>query len=245
MLTVENLDSDEHHLKDIHFDLHKGEILGFSGLMGAGRSEIMRVLFGLDKGNKTIKLNNQQLQIQNPNQSISQGLAFITENRKEEGLVLQDSILENITLPALKSFSSSGFLTQHAMEQYSEQMVQRLNIKGKIGDTCGNLSGGNQQKVVLAKWIGTGAQVLILDEPTRGIDVGAKREIYQLMNELTERGVSIIMISSELPEVIGMSDRVLVVQEGEIKGQVEAEQITEENIMTLATGGELNATVNS
>ncbi|RIL82844.1 sugar ABC transporter ATP-binding protein, partial [Staphylococcus cohnii] len=243
VLTVENLDSDEHHLKDIHFDLHKGEILGFSGLMGAGRSEIMRVLFGLDKGNKTVKLNNQQLQIQNPNQSISQGLAFITENRKEEGLVLQDSILENITLPALKSFSSSGFLTQHAMEQYSEQMIQRLNIKGKIGDICGTLSGGNQQKVVLAKWIATAPHVLILDEPTRGIDVGAKREIYQLMHELTDRGMSIIMISSELPEIIGMSDRVAVVHEGSIAGILEDSAITEARIMTLATGGKLNEAV--
>lgn len=243
VLSVENLDSAEHHLKHIHFDLHKGEILGFSGLMGAGRSEIMRVLFGLDKGNKSVKLNNKQLQIQNPNQSISQGLAFITENRKEEGLVLQDSILENITLPALKSFSSSGFLTQHAMEQYSEQMVQRLNIKGKIGDTCGNLSGGNQQKVVLAKWIATAPHVLILDEPTRGIDVGAKREIYQLMHELTDRGMSIIMISSELPEIIGMSDRVAVVHEGSIAGTLEGSAITEERIMTLATGGKLNETV--
>src|SRR5699024_12193825 len=116
---------------------HKGEILGFSGLMGAGRSEIMRVLFGLDKGNKTIKLNNQQLQIQNPNQSISQGLAFITENRKEERLVLQDSILEKITLPDLKRYSSSGFLTQHSMVQYSVQMIYRFNIKGLLGDICG------------------------------------------------------------------------------------------------------------
>ena len=243
VLSVEDLSSVEHQLKPIHFDLHKGEILGFSGLMGAGRSEIMRVLFGLDKGNKTVKLNDKQIQIQNPNQSISQGLAFITENRKEEGLVLQDSILENITLPALKSFSKTGFLTKSTMAQYSDQMIARMNIKGKKEDACVNLSGGNQQKVVLAKWIATAPHVLILDEPTRGIDVGAKREIYQLMNELTDRGMSIIMISSELPEIIGMSDRVAVIHEGKITGILEGASISEEHIMTLATGGENNETV--
>src|SRR5699024_4246070 len=131
VLSVKNLRSTEYKLDDIHFDLYKGEILGFSGLMGAGRSEIMRVLFGLDKGHIQVTLNDKKLQISNPNQSIRQGLAFITENRKEEGLVLQDSILENISLPALKSFSKSGFLTQSSMEQYAEQMIKRLNIKGK------------------------------------------------------------------------------------------------------------------
>ncbi|MDG0858511.1 sugar ABC transporter ATP-binding protein [Staphylococcus equorum] len=243
VLSVKNLSSNEHKLNDIHFNLHKGEILGFSGLMGAGRSEIMRVLFGLDKGRMQVKMNGQQLQINNPNQSIKQGLAFITENRKEEGLVLQDSILENISLPALKSFSKSGFLTQGSMEQYAEQMVQRLNIKGEKNDACVDLSGGNQQKVVIAKWIATAPHVLILDEPTRGIDVGAKREIYQLMNELTERGMSIIMISSELPEIIGMSDRVAVVHEGNITGVLEKASLSEERIMTLATGGEVHDTV--
>lgn len=129
------------------------------------------------------------------------------------------------------------------MEQYAEQMIQRLNIKGKKNDACVDLSGGNQQKVVIAKWIATAPHVLILDEPTRGIDVGAKREIYQLMNELTERGMSIIMISSELPEIIGMSDRVAVVHVGNIAGVLEKASLTEERIMTLATGGEVHDTV--
>ena len=157
--------------------------------------------------------------------------------------MLQDSILENITLPALKSFSKTGFLTKSTMAQYSDQMIARMNIKGKKEDACVNLSGGNQQKVVLAKWIATAPHVLILDEPTRGIDVGAKREIYQLMNELTDRGMSIIMISSELPEIIGMSDRVAVIHEGKITGILEGASISEEHIMTLATGGENNETV--
>ncbi|MGW8036473.1 sugar ABC transporter ATP-binding protein [Staphylococcus xylosus] len=243
VLSVKELSSNEHNLESVHFELHKGEILGFSGLMGAGRSEIMRVLFGLDKGSMQVELNGKEIDINNPNQSIKHGLAFITENRKEEGLVLQDSILENISLPALKSFSKSGFLAQRSMEQYTQQMIKRLNIKGKQDDACVDLSGGNQQKVVLAKWIATAPHVLILDEPTRGIDVGAKREIYQLMNELTERGMSIIMISSELPEVIGMSDNVAVVHEGNIAGILDKGSLSEERIMTLATGGNINESI--
>ncbi|PHK49128.1 sugar ABC transporter ATP-binding protein [Staphylococcus edaphicus] len=243
VLSVSKLNSSVHHLKDVHFELHKGEILGFSGLMGAGRSEIMRVLFGLDKGDTQVTLNGKSIHVRNPHASIKQGLAFITENRKEEGLVLQDSIIENISLPALKSFSKHGFLTDKSMNDYAEQMIQRLNIKGKKEDICMDLSGGNQQKVVLAKWIATAPHVLILDEPTRGIDVGAKREIYQLMNELTERGMSIIMVSSELPEVIGMSDRVAVVHEGNIVGVLNNKDLTEERIMTLATGGNIDEAI--
>ncbi|RIP33429.1 sugar ABC transporter ATP-binding protein [Staphylococcus gallinarum] len=243
ILTVQGLSSKVYSVEDVNFELRKGEILGFSGLMGAGRSEIMRVLFGLDAGKMTVKLNGQPLHIKNPNQAIKQGLAFITENRKEEGLVLQDTIVENTALPALKSFSTASLLAQSSMNQYTEQMISRLNIKGRKDDSCIDLSGGNQQKVVLAKWIATAPRVLILDEPTRGIDVGAKREIYQLMNELTERGMSIIMISSELPEVIGMSDRVAVVHEGHIAGVLNKDELSEERIMTLATGGNLDATI--
>lgn len=243
VLSVNQLSSTVYDLNDVHFELHKGEILGFSGLMGAGRSEIMRVLFGLDKGQMQVTLNGKTIHMNNPKTAIKHGLAFITENRKEEGLVLQDSIIENISLPALKSFSKGVFLTPTAMNNYTEQMIQRLNIKGGKDDICVDLSGGNQQKVVLAKWIATAPHVLILDEPTRGIDVGAKREIYQLMNELTERGMSIIMISSELPEVIGMSDRVAVVHEGNIAGVLNKKDLTEERIMTLATGGNINETI--
>ncbi|MCD8909022.1 sugar ABC transporter ATP-binding protein [Staphylococcus gallinarum] len=243
ILTVQNLNSKAHGIENVNFELNKGEILGFSGLMGAGRSEIMRVLFGLDVGQMHVELAGQPLHINNPNQAIKQGLAFITENRKEEGLVLQDTIVENMTLPALKSFSKTNLLVQSSMDQYTDQMIQRLNIKGRKENSCIDLSGGNQQKVVLAKWIATAPRVLILDEPTRGIDVGAKREIYQLMNELTERGMSIIMISSELPEVIGMSDRVAVVHEGHIAGILNKDELSEEHIMTLATGGNLDATI--
>ncbi|WP_323704172.1 sugar ABC transporter ATP-binding protein [Mammaliicoccus sp. Dog046] len=245
IMDVQSLDNDEHGIKDISFQLKQGEILGFSGLMGAGRTEIMRSLFGIDKGKKKISIKGKQVQIKSPEDAMKYGIGLITENRKDEGLLLDFSIEHNMVLPSLKSFSNKGFINEKASHSFADQMSKRLNIKTNRKALVSSLSGGNQQKVVLAKWIGTGAQVLILDEPTRGIDVGAKREIYQLMNELTERGVSIIMISSELPEVIGMSDRVIVVQEGSIKGEVENESITEENIMTLATGGDLHATNHS
>lgn len=245
MLEVKSLNNDDHQIKDISFSLKKGEILGFSGLMGAGRTEIMRSLFGIDKGHKEITINGKRVSINSPEDAMKNGLGLITENRKDEGLILDFSIEDNVVLPSLKSFANYGFIKEQSTHLFTDQISKRLNIKTNRKAPVSSLSGGNQQKVVLAKWIGTGAQILILDEPTRGIDVGAKREIYQLMNELTERGVSIIMISSELPEVIGMSDRVIVVQEGNIKGEVEGERITEENIMTLATGGELHATNHS
>lgn len=245
VMEVKSLSNDVQGIKDISFSLKQGEILGFSGLMGAGRTEIMRSLFGIDKGHKDIEIKGKSVSIKTPEDAMKHGLGLITENRKDEGLILDFSIEHNMVLPSLKSFSNKGFIKEQSTHVFADQISKRLNIKTDRKALVSSLSGGNQQKVVLAKWIGTGAQILILDEPTRGIDVGAKREIYQLMNELTERGVSIIMISSELPEVIGMSDRVIVVQEGSIKGEVEHEYITEENIMTLATGGELHATNHS
>ena len=245
VMEVKSLSNDVQGIKDISFSLKQGEILGFSGLMGAGRTEIMRSLFGIDKGHKDIEIKGKSVSIKTPEDAMKHGLGLITENRKDEGLILDFSIEHNMVLPSLKSFSNKGFIKEQSTHVFADQISKRLNIKTDRKALVSSLSGGNQQKVVLAKWIGTGAQILILDEPTRGIDVGAKREIYQLMNELTERGVSIIMISSELPEVIGMSDRVIVVQEGSIKGEVEGDYITEENIMTLATGGELHATNHS
>lgn len=245
VLNVKRLNNKTHHIHDASFQLREGEILGVSGLMGAGRTEMMRSLFGIDKNENDIEIKGQQVKIESPNDAMNHGLALITENRKDEGLILDFSIRDNMVLPSLKSFSKKGFVDDKSSNQFVDTMRQRLNIKSPNPLPVSSLSGGNQQKVVLAKWIGTGAQIIILDEPTRGIDVGAKREIYQLMNELTDRGVSIIMVSSELPEVIGMSDRVMVVHEGQIKGDLVGEDITEEKIMTLATGGQLNETVNS
>ncbi|EIM11224.1 sugar ABC transporter ATP-binding protein [Bacillus atrophaeus] len=224
----------------VSFHVRSGEIVGVSGLMGAGRTEIMRALFGIDRlDSGEIWLAGKKTNIKNPNDAVKKGLGFITENRKDEGLVLDTSIRENIALPSLTSFSPKGVIDQKREASFVELLINRLTIKTASPEThARNLSGGNQQKVVIAKWIGIGPKVLILDEPTRGVDVGAKREIYTLMNELTDRGVAIIMVSSELPEIIGMSDRIIVVHEGKISGEVASREATQERIMTLATGGQ-------
>ncbi|MCY8513161.1 sugar ABC transporter ATP-binding protein [Bacillus atrophaeus] len=224
----------------VSFHVRSGEIVGVSGLMGAGRTEIMRALFGIDRlDSGEIWLAGKKTNIKNPNDAVKKGLGFITENRKDEGLLLDTSIRENIALPSLTSFSPKGVIDQKSEASFVELLINRLTIKTASPEThARNLSGGNQQKVVIAKWIGIGPKVLILDEPTRGVDVGAKREIYTLMNELTDRGVAIIMVSSELPEIIGMSDRIIVVHEGKISGEVASREATQERIMTLATGGQ-------
>ncbi|TYR79388.1 sugar ABC transporter ATP-binding protein [Priestia megaterium] len=226
--------------QDISFSVQRGEIVGVAGLMGAGRTEIMRVIFGLDPFDSgDILLNGERVSIQRPDQAVKLGIGFITEDRKDEGLVLDFSIRENIALPSLYSFSPKGMIERKSEQDFVDLLIERLTIKTQSSETSArNLSGGNQQKVVIAKWIGIRPKVLILDEPTRGVDVGAKREIYQLMNELTERGVAIIMVSSELPEVIGMSDRVLVIHEGKLTGELMKDEATQEKIMTFATGGQ-------
>ena len=228
--------------QNVSFSVKSGEIVGVSGLMGAGRTEVMRTIFGLDgKYTGDIYINGKKVVIKNPSQAVQLGLGFITEDRKEEGLVLDFSLKDNIALPSLYSFAPKGLINEKSEQDFVELLIKRLTIKTESAKTSAkNLSGGNQQKVVIAKWIGIGPKVLILDEPTRGVDVGAKREIYQLMNELTDRGVAIIMVSSELPEVLGMSDRILVFREGQLTGEVSKKEATQEKIMTLATGGQEN-----
>ncbi|QST00909.1 sugar ABC transporter ATP-binding protein [Pontibacillus sp. ALD_SL1] len=228
--------------QDVNFNARAGEIVGVAGLMGAGRTEIMRTLFGLDgKYDGEIFVNGQKVDVKNPSQAVKLGLGFITEDRKGEGLVLDFPIKDNIALPSLRSFTKNSLIQEKEEQEFVEMLIKRLTVKTESSNTeAKNLSGGNQQKVVIAKWIGIGPKVLILDEPTRGVDVGAKREIYQLMNELTDRGVAIIMVSSELPEVLGMSDRVLVVHEGTIAGELHRDEADQEKIMTLATGGQVN-----
>ncbi|HEL0560642.1 TPA: sugar ABC transporter ATP-binding protein [Streptococcus equi subsp. zooepidemicus] len=234
---VENLSGE--CFKDISFQVRRGEILGFSGLMGAGRTEVMRAIFGLDKRTAgRIRLNGQDIQVTNPVQAIRAGIGFLTEDRKEEGLILDFSIKDNMTLPSHKDFSKNGFFDDKTSRDFVQKMIDRLRIKsGRPEMVVGNLSGGNQQKVVLAKWIGIAPKVLILDEPTRGVDVGAKREIYQLMNELADRGVPIVLVSSDLPEVLGVSDRIVVMHEGRITGELSRGEATQEKVMQLATGG--------
>ena len=225
--------------EDISFSVKAGEIVGVAGLMGAGRTEMMRSLFGLDPLDQgEIWVHGKKAVIKKPSDAVKLGIGFITEDRKDEGLMLDASIRENIGLPNLKSFSPKGLIDKKTEQDFVDLLIKRLTIKTASSDiSARSLSGGNQQKVVIAKWIGIQPKVLILDEPTRGVDVGAKREIYQLMNELTDRGVAILMVSSELPEVLGMSDRVLVIHEGTISGELDKTEATQERIMTLATGG--------
>ncbi len=224
---------------DVSFHVSAGEILGIAGLMGAGRTEVARAIFGLDPfAHGEIYVDGKKVEIRSPQDAIKAGIGFLTENRRDEGLVLPLSVCENITLPSLDKFHR--FLRIDKKEE-------KLTVKSYIDDLkihchsekqiVATLSGGNQQKAVLAKWLLSGSRVLILDEPTRGIDVGAKVEVYNLMNRLTKQGAAIVMISSELPEIIGMSDRVIVLWRGRVAGELSREELSQEKIMMLATTG--------
>jgi len=232
--------NNEKILENINFKVKKGEILGIAGLMGAGRTELLSSLFGFMNGKKEGKvfIEGIEKQINNPRDALNLGMAMVTEDRKRFGLVLIQSVAKNITLASLKKVSRFGVISNDKEIYTSNQFVDSLGIKTPNVETIvNNLSGGNQQKVLLARCLMTKPKILFLDEPTRGIDVGAKYEIYTLMNELAEQGTSIIMASSELPEIIGMSDRVLVMREGEIKGEFTCDEVTQEKVMVKASGG--------
>ena len=224
---------------DVNFSVRAGEVLGVSGLMGAGRTEIMQAIFGnLSYESGTIEIDGKEVKISNPRQAMEHGIGFITEDRKTEGLMLDKSIRENISLCNLRRISKSSVISREAEKNMVAEAIKDLHIKcfGSYHE-CNNLSGGNQQKVVLAKWILTNPKILILDEPTRGVDIGAKKEIYSIINKLAAQGVAIIMVSSELPEVLGMSDNIMIVREGEVRGIISYEEANQERVMTLATGG--------
>ena len=239
LLEVKNL-TRKGVFKDINFKLKKGEILGISGLMGAGRTEVMRGIFGVDPiDSGEVFVNGEKVQIKTERDAISHGIGFVTENRRDEGLVLSMDVKENITLGTLSKFLDNPVkLNLKSEVDKTNSYIDKLKIKAAgYQQKVGTLSGGNQQKIVIAKWLLADSKILIVDEPTRGIDVGAKLEIYNIMNELVKKGVGIIMISSELPEVIGMSDRVLVMCRGEITGELSREEADQEKIMYYATGG--------
>ncbi len=226
-------------LKGVSFNLRKGEILGIAGLMGSGRTELVMTLFGeygkITQG--TIKLDGRPLSIRNSRQAMQQGLSLVPEDRKVHGLILIQTILKNISLANLDQFSSWMRIDANAELDASTQFAKSLAIKTPtLQAKVDSLSGGNQQKVVISKWLMSKPKVLIMDDPTRGIDVGAKYEIYKLMNDLAEQGISIIMISSELEEILGMSDRIMVMCEGRSAGTLDIADATEEKIMALATG---------
>lgn len=241
VLDVKNLTQvkeDGGRFRGISFQLRKGEILGFAGLVGAGRSEVMRAIFGLDPiSSGSITLDGKDYQVKNTRDAIGQGVAMVNEDRRTYGLVLGRSIHHNTSLVNLKKYTK-GLIDDKAISADVEKMRELLQIKIANEDVeAGTLSGGNQQKVVLAKWLVGDVKVMILDEPTRGIDVGAKSEIHKLMTSFAREGMGIIMISSELPEILGMSDRVVVMQEGIIQGILDRSEATQESIMKLATRG--------
>jgi len=235
-LEVKNLSSADVH--DVNFTLNHGEILGVSGLMGAGRTELMKVIYGaLKRDSGELLLEGKAIDPRNPQQGLAHGIAYISEDRKGDGLVLGLSVKENMSLCALKQFSKGIQLHHQAEAMAVEDFIGLFNIKTPSMDQMiGNLSGGNQQKVAIAKGLMTRPKVLILDEPTRGVDVGAKKEIYQLINQFKAEGMSIILVSSEMPEVLGMSDRIIVMHQGRISGEFNRADADQEKLMACAVG---------
>lgn len=223
-------------VQNISFDLRKGEILGFAGLMGAGRTETMRALFGADKASGDIFINGKKTLIESPQDAVRNGIGYLSEDRKRFGLAIKLSVQENAVMSSYEDLCPTLFLPRSKLIKIAGEYVDTLNVKTpSLDQFVRNLSGGNQQKVVIAKWLIKNCSVLIFDEPTRGIDVGAKSEIYHLMNDLVKEGKSIIMISSELNEILRMSDRIVVMCEGKLTGILNIEEATQERIMALAT----------
>jgi ribose transport system ATP-binding protein len=236
VLKVEHLSAGK-MVKDVSFELRKGEILGFSGLMGAGRTETARALFGADpKESGDVYVNGEKVEIKSPMDAVRQGIGYLSEDRKRYGIVVQKTISENSTLASLDDYMNGIFINKKKEAEVAQKYVESLKTKTpSVEQLVVNLSGGNQQKVVIAKWLVKDCDILIFDEPTRGIDVGAKSEIYHLMNELVAEGKSIIMISSEMTEILRMSDRIVVMCEGRKTGEMSIEEATQEKIMHAAT----------
>lgn len=237
-LRVENLKIQD-CFEEISFSIGQGEIVGVAGLMGAGRTEIMQAIFGYRKIEEgKLFIDGNEVKIHSPYDAIHAGIGFVTEDRKIQGLMLDLSVRENFTITNLGGISSNGVISKQKEIGFVDQMIEKLHVKTSGRElSVKSLSGGNQQKIVIGKWLGINPKILILDEPTRGVDVGAKKEIYQLMNDLTKQGVSIIMVSSELPEILGMSDRILVIHEGKLSAVLNKSEASQEIIMQYATGG--------
>lgn len=235
LLKCENI-TDGKLVKGVNFEVHKGEIVGFSGLVGAGRSEVMKTIFGLmKKGSGDIYIDGNKVSIKSPVDAIKHGLALVPEDRKSEGLYKVQSVRYNSTIEVLDQFIKGIFVNSKKEREITQDYIDKMSTKTPSQEqVMGNLSGGNQQKVLIGRWLATNPKLLILDEPTRGVDVGAKSEIYIIMNELVKHGVSIIMVSSELPEILGMSDRIYVMAHGKIKGVLNHDEATQENIMKFA-----------
>jgi len=238
LLEVKNL-SQEGILEDASFQVRAGEVVGMAGIVGAGRTELARAIFGVDPVDSgEVWVEGRRIERSDPREAKHRGIGFITEDRQGQGIVPPLSVAENLSLASLGKNTSLGLVNRREQRSRAQKMIEELNIRTPGPEQeVRYLSGGNQQKVVIGKWLLANSKVLIMDEPTRGIDVGARVEIYELMNELTQEGAGILMISSDLPEVLGMSDRILVMRGGRITGELSTEEATQERIMALATQG--------
>ncbi len=238
VLEVNGLSCQDSGVHDVSFQVREGEILGISGLIGAGRTELARVLFGLTPADSgSIVLDGEPVRIDSPGVAVAIGIAYVPEDRRRHGVILEMSVASNTTLATLRSISNMGWMNFAREREVASDLVTRLHVKtSSIDSPVGNLSGGNQQKVALARWLNADPSVLILDEPTQGVDVGAKSEIHRLMGDLARQGMAIVMISSELPEILGMSDRVAVMRGGTIVGTVDREVATHERLLEMALG---------
>ncbi len=242
-LSVRDLRTPVHPEHRLNFSIRRGEIVGVAGLVGAGRTEMLQTLFGVTPAlGGEIEVAGTPIEIKSTRDAIQAGIALVPEDRKQQGLIIDMTVRENLSLASLEAQQRVGFLNFRSEEQISEEMIAKLNVKTPSDEQIARfLSGGNQQKVVLGKWLAIRPAVLLLDEPTRGIDVGAKQEIYGLMEKLASEGVAILFVSSEMEEVLGMSDRTLVMHEGRITGEVQRDELSEEAVMQLATGGRSEA----
>ncbi len=237
MLSVKNL-AQPGYFSNVSFDLHEGEILGFFGLIGAGRSEVMRTIFGIDKRSAgTVSLDGKEVHIADPNDAMNYGIAFVPEDRQSQGVILQMSIAKNITLPQINKLSKYGIINKKREFEVTKTFGEKMEIRAAGWHVdADTLSGGNQQKVVLAKWLATQPRILILDEPTKGIDVATKAAVHEFISEMASQGLAVILISSELPEVLGMADRVIVMHEGKMTGEFSREEANSDNVIKAATG---------
>jgi rhamnose transport system ATP-binding protein len=235
ILRVEGL-SRTGYFKDVSFAVHKGEILAMTGLIGAGRTEVCEAIYGVTHAEKgRVFLSGKEVHIANPTQAIELGIGYLPEDRLRQGLVLDWSLAKNVSLPTLGQFATLGWLNIGRENEVTQDLAQKLEVRaGSVHDLAGTLSGGNQQKIIVAKLLAGEMKVIILDEPTKGVDVGAKTAIFNIMNDLAAAGYGIIMVSSEMPEVLGMSDRILVMKEGRVSAVMQTESATQEKILAAA-----------
>jgi ribose transport system ATP-binding protein len=237
-VSVEARDLSTHRIRDVSFDLHKGEVLGVAGLVGSGRTELLRAISGADRLTAgTVKVDGTTLALSNPRAAIAAGIGLLPEERKREGIIPGRSVTSNMALPSMARFSKAGIINHRKLKRTAEDLLKRVNLRPfQLDRQIKLFSGGNQQKAIIARWLAAGSRILLFDEPTRGIDVGAKSEIYRLIEDLAAEGHCVIVVSSELPEVLRVSDRVLVMRDGAIAAKLGRDQLSEETIVSHAVG---------